>query len=436
MDGDAAVPTEVPNSPHMGSTLAETDADVHALARKELERQRGQIELIASEIFVSRAVLEAQATAFSNTTVEGYPGRRFHGGVEHADALERIAVERACRQFGCKNANVQAHSGSQANQVVLFSLLKPGDTILSMSLATGGHLSHGARANMSGIVFNAVQYGVRKQDGLIDYDEVEHLARTHKPKLVITGGSSYPRAIDFARFRKIADEVGAKLLVDMAHFANLVASGNYPNPFPHVHMATTTTYKTLRGPRGAIILWDDDELSNGINAALFPGVQGSAHVQAIAAKAVCFGEALRPEFREYGRSVLENARVLAQTLAGCGLTVVTGGTDTPLLLVDLRPKKLTGDVVSESLERAGLTCNKNLVPFDPEKPAVTSGLRFGVSAGTTRSFRREEFRQIGNLICEVIEGLAERGPDNTATEKSVRTKVEALCLRFSLYEYL
>ena len=424
------------SEPHPGyftAALSQADPELDRMIRGETVRQHDQIELIASENIVSRAVLEAQGSVLTNKTVEGYPGRRYHGGAEFADAIERLAIERATRLFGCVFANVQPHSGSQANQVVYLALLRPGDTILSMSLAAGGHLSHGAAPNQSGKWFNVVHYAVRREDARIDMGEVERLALAHRPKLVIAGGSAYSRVIDFARFRAIADRVGAYLMVDMAHFAGLVAGGVHPSPIPHAQITTTTTYKSLRGARGGIILTDDAELARKFDAAVFPGVQGSPLLHAIAAKAACLGEALRPEFRAYAKAVLDNARALAATLIERGFEVVSGGTDTALMLVDLRPKGLTGDVASLSLEAAGLTCNKNAVPFDPEKPAVTSGLRLAASAGSTRGFGTGEFRRIGHLVADVLDGLAANPTDNGAVETTVRAEVGGLCRRFPIY---
>ena len=422
-----------PSAQDFSKDLAHADPEVNAAIQGELRRLKDEIELIASENIVSPAVMEAQGSVLINRTVEGYPGGRYHSGTVYADALEQLAINRATQLFGCGFANVQPHSGSQANQVVFAALLEPGDPVVSMTLETGGHLSHGAAPNIAGKWFDVAQYGVRRQDGLIDYEEAERLTRGHKPKLIITGGSSYPLVIDFARFRRMADEVGATFLVDMAHFAGLVAGGVYPSPFPHAHIVTTTTYKNLRGPRGALILTDDAGLAKKIDAALIPGVQGSTHINTIAAKAVCLGEALKPEFKAYAWAVLENARALAETLADRGLLIVNEGTDMPMLLVDLRPLGLTGDVASDSLEAAGLTCNKNLIPFDPEKAAVTSGLRLGASAGTSRGFLVEEFRLIGNLIADVLDGLVSNGAGNGAVEDAVRTKVRELCQRFPIY---
>jgi glycine hydroxymethyltransferase len=415
------------------ATVAERDPELNAALRKELGRQRDQIELIASENIVSRAVLEAQGSVLTNKYAEGYPGRRYYGGCEFVDEAEQLAIDRAKRLFECKFANVQPHSGSQANQGVLLALLKPGDTILGMSLAAGGHLTHGSPVNLSGKWFRAVAYGVRRQDALIDLEEVERVAREEKPKLIIAGGSAYPRVIDFKRFREIADAVGAFLMVDMAHFAGLVAGGAFPSPLPHAHVVTTTTHKTLRGPRGGMILANDEEIGRKLNSAIFPGLQGGPLMHAIAAKAVCFGEALRPEFKIYARAVVENARALAASLAERGLAIVSGGTDCHLMLVDLRPKQLTGRLAEQALERAGITCNKNGIPFDPEKPTVTSGIRLGSPAATTRGFGQAEFRQVGELIVEVLDGLRANGEANAAVEAAVRQKVRALCERFPVY---
>ena len=415
------------------AALGQTDPEVLSGIRGELKREQEQIELIASENIVSRAVLEAQGSVLTNKYAEGYPGRRYYGGCEYVDVVERLAIERACKLFNCAYANVQPHSGAQANQAVFLALLKPGDTFLGMSLAAGGHLTHGAAPNLSGKWFNAVSYGVRRDDAQIDYDEVERLAETHRPKLIIAGGSAYPRIIDFARFRAIADRVGAYLMVDMAHFAGLVAGGAHPSPLPHAHVVTTTTHKTLRGPRGGMILSMDEEIGKKINSAVFPGLQGGPLMHVIAAKAVAFGEALRPEFKAYAHAVAENARVLATTLKESGLDIVSGGTDTHLMLVDLRPKGLTGKIAEESLDRAGITCNKNGIPFDPEKPTVTSGIRLGTPAGTTRGFGQAEFRQVGELIVETLDGLAANRDDNSRAERAVRAKVLELCRRFPIY---
>jgi len=415
--------------------VEETDPELAAAIRKELGRQQDGIELIASENIVSRAVLEAQGSVLTNKYAEGYPGRRYYGGCYAVDIAEELAISRAKQLFGCDFANVQPHSGAQANGGVMLALLQPGDTFLGMSLAAGGHLSHGAAPNMSGKWFNAVQYGVRREDGLLDYEELEEKARANKPKLIIAGGSAYPRVIDFARIRKVADEVGAIFMVDMAHFAGLVAAGVHPSPFPHAHIATTTTHKTLRGPRGGMILTNDADLAKKINSAMFPGLQGGPLMHVIAAKAVAFGEALRPEFRVYAQAVADNAKVLAETLVARGFDIVTGGTDTHLLLVDLRPKRVTGKVAEASLERAHMTANKNAIPFDPEKPAVTSGVRLGTPAGTTRGFGTEEFRQIGEMIDEVLTGLAGSNEEsgNALVEQEVGRRVQALCARFPIY---
>jgi len=422
--------------PHPGyftARLADIDPEVHAALEGERRRQAHQVELIASENLVSAASLEALGSVLVNKTVEGYPGRRYYGGAEFADAVESLAVERAKRLFGCGFANVQPHSGSQANQAVYQALLEPGDPVLGLALAAGGHLSHGAAPNQSGKLYRVAHYGVREDDGLIDYEEVAQLARAHRPRLVICGGSAYPRVIDFARLRAIADEIGASLLADMAHFAGLVAGGVHPSPIGHAHVVTATTYKNLRGARGGLILTDDEALARRLDAAVFPGVQGSVILNAVAAKAVCLGEALRPEFGDYARAVLANARALAAALAERGVGVVTGGTDTPLVLVDLRPQGLTGARAAESLEAAGLTCNKNAVPGDRRPPTVTSGVRLGASAGTTRGFGEPEFRAIGELTAEVLAGLAANGEDNGAVERRVCAQVRELCRRFPIY---
>jgi glycine hydroxymethyltransferase len=416
------------------ASLASSDAEVMASIRAELGRQRDEIELIASENIVSRAVLEAQGTVLTNKYAEGYPGRRYYGGCQHVDVTEQLAIDRVCRLFNAKFANVQPNSGSQANQAVFLALLQPGDTFMGLNLAAGGHLTHGAPVNVSGKWFNAVAYGVKKDTDLIDFDEVERLAREHKPKLIIAGGSAYPRAIDFARFRTIADEVGAKFMVDMAHFAGLVAGGAHANPLDHAHVVTSTTHKTLRGPRGGLILTNDEDLAKKINSAIFPGIQGGPLMHVIAGKAVAFGEALKPEFKLYAKKVVENARALAENLKGHGFDIVSGGTDTHVVLVDLRPKKLTGKVSEIALGRAHITCNKNGVPFDPEKPMVTSGIRLGTPAGATRGFGVAEFQHIGDLIAEVLNALSEKGVDqDDATEKAVREKVKALVARFPIY---
>lgn len=414
--------------------LSETDPDLFASIREETHRQQTQIELIASENIVSRAVMEAVGSVLTNKYAEGYPGRRYYGGCDHVDVGEALAIDRARQLFDCAFANVQPHSGAQANGAVMLALLQPGDTILGMSLAAGGHLTHGAAPALSGKWFNAIQYGVRREDALIDFDEVETLARTHKPKLIIAGGSAYPRSIDFARFRAIADSVGAYLLVDMAHFSGLVAGGAHPSPLPHAHVVTSTTHKTLRGPRGGIILSTDEDLGKKINSAVFPGLQGGPLMHVIAGKAAAFGEALKPAYRTYCKAVVDNARMLAATLQEQGLDIVSGGTDTHVVLVDLRPKQLTGKVADAALERAGITCNKNGIPFDPEKPMVTSGIRLGSPAATTRGFGQQEFRQIGLWIGEVLDGLKANGEDgNGAVETRVKGAVAALCARFPIY---
>jgi glycine hydroxymethyltransferase len=416
------------------ASVAESDPELYAALRRELGRQREQIELIASENFASRAVLEAQGSVLTNKYAEGYPGRRYYGGCEFVDVAEELAIERAKRLFDCRFANVQPHSGSQANQGAFMALIKPGDTIMGMSLAAGGHLTHGAPPNQSGKWFHAVHYGVRRQDALIDFEEVERVARESKPRLIIAGGSAYPRTIDFKRFREIADAVGAFLMVDMAHFAGLVAGGAFPSPMPYAHVVTTTTHKTLRGPRGGMILTNDEEIAKKVNSAIFPGMQGGPLMHVIAAKAVCFAEALQPEFKLYARAVVDNAQMLAAILAKKGLAIVSGGTDSHLLLVDLRPKQLTGRAAEQALERAGITCNKNGIPFDPEKPTITSGIRLGSPAATTRGFGQAEFRQVGELIAEVLEGLHVNGDaGNAGVEAGVRRKVAALCERFPVY---
>ena len=415
-------------------TLAEADPAIAAGIAQELERERTQIELIASENIVSRAVLEAQGSVFTNKYAEGYPGRRYYQGCAPSDVVETLAIDRAKQLFGCAYANVQPHSGAQANGAVMLALSKPGDTILGMSLAAGGHLTHGAPPAMSGKWFNAVQYGVRAEDHLVDFDEVERLAHEHKPRLLIAGGSAYPRILDFARFRAIADAVGAVFWVDMAHFAGLVAAGVHPSPFPHAHVVTTTTHKTLRGPRGGMILSNDLDMGKKLNSAVFPGLQGGPLMHVIAAKAVAFGEALRPDFRDYARAVVDNARTLAARLKDRGCDLVAGGTDTHVALVDLRPKGLTGKAADEALERAGITCNKNGIPFDPLPPMQTSGIRVGSPAGTTRGFGPVEFVNIGDMIADILDGLAANGEGgNAAVEGKVRERVRALCARFPIY---
>ncbi len=416
--------------------LSARDPDLFAAIENECRRQQDQIELIASENIVSKAVLQAQGSVLTNKYAEGYPGRRYYGGCEYVDEAERLAIERAKALFSCDFANVQPHSGAQANQAVFMSLLKPGDTILGMSLAAGGHLTHGAPPNQSGKWFHAVQYGVRKEDALIDFDEVAALAREHKPQMIIAGGSAYSRVIDFAKFRAIADEVGAYLLVDMAHFSGLVAGGVHPHPLDHAHVATTTTHKILRGPRGGLVLTNDEAIAKKINSAVFPGLQGGPLMHVIAAKAVAFGEALQPAYKEYAARVVENAKTLAEVLAGRGVDIVSGGTDTHLMLVDLRPKNLTGKAAEAALERANITCNKNGIPFDPQKPAITSGIRLGSPAGTTRGFGPQEFSRIGHLIADVLDDIAANGDDNAAVESQVQQQVLALCKEFPIYPEL
>jgi len=418
------------------TNVAESDPELTEALTRELSRQKNEIELIASENIVSKAVLEAQGSVLTNKYAEGYPGRRYYGGCKHVDIAESLAIERAKKLFNCEYVNVQPHSGAQANGAVYQALIKPGDTIMGMSLAAGGHLTHGAPPAQSGKWFNAVQYGVRRQDARVDFDEVEKLALENKPKIIVAGGSAYPREIDFAKFREIADKVGAYLMVDMAHFAGLVAAGVHPSPMEHAHIVTTTTHKTLRGPRGGMILSNDLDIGKKINSAVFPGLQGGPLMHVIAAKAVAFGEALRPEFKEYAKAVVANARVLAETLSARGCDIVSGGTDTHVLLVDLRPKGLTGNITEESLERAGMTCNKNGIPFDPEKPMVTSGVRLGTPAGTSRGFGIEEFKQIGEMISDVLDGLAANRDDNSAAEQEAHAKVEELCTRFPIYQDL
>lgn len=426
--------------------LGSADADVFKAIQGELNRQQNQIELIASENIVSRAVLDAQGSVLTNKYAEGYPGKRYYGGCEFADVVESLAIDRAKQLFGAEFVNVQPNSGSQANQGVFNALLQPGDTIMGQSLATGGHLTHGATVNQSGKWFKAVQYGVREDTQLLDYEEIERIAQECKPKLIIAGFSAYPRVIDWARFRKIADSVGAYFMVDMAHIAGLVAAGSYPSPIPHAHVVTTTTHKTLRGPRGGMILAKDGDLvvrktpsgkdvtlSAAINSAIFPGIQGGPLVHVMAGKAVAYGEALQPSFKAYGQAVIDNARALAGVLIERGVNIVSGGTDNHLVLVDLRPKGLTGKQTEESMERAGLTCNKNAIPFDPQPPMVTSGVRLGTPAGTTRGFGVDEFKQIGHLIGDVLDGLAANADDNSAAEAKTRKAVQALCAQFPIY---
>ena len=414
--------------------LANTDPALAKAIDQELGRQRNEIELIASENIVSKAVLQAQGSVMTNKYAEGYVGRRYYGGCEYVDIAEALAIERACQLFDCKFANVQPNSGSQANQGVFQALLQPGDTILGMSLDAGGHLSHGAAPNQSGKWFNAIQYGVRKQDNLLDYEQVQELATKHQPKLIVAGGSAVPRQIDFKRMREIADSIGAYLHVDMAHIAGLVAAGEHPSPFPHAHVATTTTHKTLRGPRGGMIVTNDEILAKKFNSAIFPGIQGGPLMHVIAAKAVAFGEALQPEFKTYIQNVIKNAQALSDQLIKGGLDTVTHGTDTHILLVDLRPKGVKGNATEKALGRARITCNKNGVPFDPEKPMVTSGIRLGSPAATSRGFGETEFRKIADWIIEVVDGLAQNGEEgNAAIEAKVKGEVTALCARFPIY---
>jgi len=417
------------------ATVAEADPEIADAIKLELGRQRDEIELIASENIVSRAVLEAQGSVLTNKYAEGLPGKRYYGGCQYVDVVERLAIERLTKLFGCAFANVQPHSGASANAEVFMALMQPGDTFMGLNLTAGGHLTHGSPVNLSGRWFKVVPYGVRRDDHLIDMDEVEKLAKEHRPKVIIAGGSAYPRIIDFRSFREIADEVGAYLVVDMAHFAGLVAGGVHPSPLPHAHVVTTTTHKTLRGPRGGAILSNDEELAKKLNAAVFPGMQGGPLMHVIAAKAVAFGEALRPSFRLYARNVVENAKALGETLKACGLDIVSGGTDTHLMLVDLRKKRLTGKAAEAALGRARITCNKNGIPFDPEKPTVTSGVRLGTPAGTTRGFGIAEFRQIGDMIAEVLDALARSGLEqDVQAEERVAEQVKRLVSRFPIYE--
>lgn len=421
---------------YFSQSLKERDPAVYDSIKDELERQQSEIELIASENIVSKAVMEAQGSVHTNKYAEGYPGKRYYGGCEHVDVTESLAIERACELFGAKFANVQPNSGSQANQGVFLALIKPGDTIMGMDLASGGHLTHGAPPNISGKWFNAVTYGVREDNHLIDYDQVETLALEHKPKLIICGGSAYSRQIDFARFREIADKVGAYLHVDMAHFAGLVAGGEHPSPFPHAHVATTTTHKTLRGPRGGMILTNDESLAKKFNSAIFPGLQGGPLMHVIAGKAVAFQDCLQPEFKTYAKQVIENCRAMAEALVEAGYAVITGGTDTHLALIDLSPKGVKGNAAEKALERAYITCNKNGIPFDKEKFTITSGLRVGSPAGTTRGFGTEEFREVGKLMAEVLDALAENPKGSPDVEASVRERVKALTARFPIYSDL
>ncbi len=433
---DTAPATSVADGLHgfWNKTLAEADPDVAAIIGKELTRQRDRIELIASENIASRAVLEATGSVFTNKYAEGYPGKRYYGGCEYADEVERLAIERATRLFGCRFANVQPNSGSQMNQAVFLALLNPGDTFMGLDLAAGGHLTHGSPVNMSGKWFNAVPYGVRREDSRLDMDEIARIARENRPKLIIAGGTAYPRHWDFAGFRAIADEVGAWLLVDMSHFSGLVAGGAHPSPFPHAHVVTTTTHKSLRGPRSGVILTDDEDLAKKMNMAVFPGMQGGPLMHVIAAKAVAFGEALQPSFKVYANAVVENAKALAASLAEQGLGTVSGGTDNHLMLVDLTSKDVTGKAAEIGLDRAFLTCNKNAIPFDPRSPFVTSGVRLGTPAATTRGFGPAEFREVGKLIADVVEGMRRNGPEGDAqVEEHVRRRVSELCAAFPVY---
>lgn len=418
------------------STGLETrDPEILEAIQKELHRQQNSIELIASENIVSRAVMEAQGSVLTNKYAEGYPGKRYYGGCEFVDVAENLAIERAKELFGATYVNVQPHSGSQANQAVYFALLSPGDRVLGMRLDHGGHLTHGMNLNQSGKWFDFKSYGVSGADERIDFDEVRTLAREHQPKMIVCGASAYSRAIDWAEFRKIADEVGALLFVDMAHYAGLVAAGVYPSPMNHAHVVTTTTHKTLRGPRGGMILSNHDETAALLNRAVFPGIQGGPLMHVIAAKAVAFGEALQPEFKDYAAQIVANAQTLAQAMIDGGYRIVSGGTDSHVMLVDLRPKGLTGNIAEKALDRAGLTCNKNGIPYDPEKPMVTSGIRLGTPAGTTRGFHEAEFKQIGEMICRVLDGLSANGvEENAATEESVLAQVEDMCRRFPIYQ--
>lgn len=415
-------------------SLSQADHEVKRAIEQEMNRENNQIELIASENFVSKAVLEAAGSILTNKYAEGYPGKRYYGGCEFVDEVEKLAIDRACKLFGCKFANVQAHSGSQANQAVYLAYARPGDYILGMSLSAGGHLTHGAAPNLSGKWFNAISYGVRRSDGLIDFEEVESQAMKYKPKLIIAGGSAYPRVIDFARFREIADKCGAMLWVDMAHIAGLVATGDHPNVFPHAHVVTSTTHKTLRGPRGGLILTDDETIAKKINSAIFPGIQGGPLMHIIAAKAVAFGEALKPEYKAYIKQVKLNANALANRLIERGFKVVTDGTDNHLILVDLRVKNCKGNVAEAALEKAGLTCNKNSIAFDDEKPTVTSGIRLGSPAGTTRGFKEAEFILIADLISEVIDNLDDSGNLQAGVQEKVKAEVEKLCRQYPLYD--
>jgi glycine hydroxymethyltransferase len=431
-----AKPTSAPDpSSLFTASVGDIDPEIAEAIKLELGRQRDEIELIASENIVSKAVLEAQGSVLTNKYAEGLPGKRYYGGCQYVDIVERLAIERVTRLFGCQFANVQPHSGASANAEVFFALMQPGDTFMGLNLAAGGHLTHGSPVNLSGKWFKPVPYGVRRDDHRIDMDEVAKLAKEHRPKVIIAGGSAYPRIIDFRRFREICDEVGAYLMVDMAHFAGLVAGGAHPSPFPHAHVVTTTTHKTLRGPRGGVILSNDEAIAKKLNSAVFPGMQGGPLMHVIAAKAVAFGEALQPSFKLYAKNVVENAKALAETLKSKGLDIVSGGTDTHLMLVDLRPKRLTGKIAELALGRAHITCNKNGIPFDPEKPMITSGIRLGSPACTTRGFGIAEFRQVGDMIAEVLDVLSQKGvEEDSLVEQSVRGKVKALLARFPIYQ--
>jgi glycine hydroxymethyltransferase len=427
-------PSAPPKSDLFTASLRESDPEIADAVGRELGRQRDEIELIASENIVSRAVLQAQGSVLTNKYAEGLPGKRYYGGCQFVDIAEQLAIDRVTKLFGCGFANVQPHSGASANAAAFMALMQPGDTFMGLNLAAGGHLTHGSPVNMSGRWFKVIPYGVRRDDHRIDFDEVEKLAREHRPKVIIAGGSAYPRIIDFRRFREIADAAGAYLMVDMAHFAGLVAGGVHPSPFPHAHVVTSTTHKTLRGPRGGFLLTNDEVLAKRINSAVFPGLQGGPLMHVIAAKAVAFGEALRPDFKFYAKNVAENARALAEILKSSGLDIVSDGTDTHLMLVDLRPKRLTGRVAETALGRAHITCNKNGIPFDPEKPTVTSGVRLGTPAGTTRGFGIAEFQQVGDMIAEVLDVLSQKGvEEDTAVESAVRDKVRRLVDRFPIY---
>src|SRR5436305_2932566 len=433
MSATQAARTHLSNS-FFSANLADADPEIARAIELELGRQREEIELIASENIVSRAVLEAQGSVLTNKYAEGYPGRRYYGGCQFVDIAERLAIERLIKLFGCAFANVQPHSGAQANQAAFMAMMQPGDAFMGLNLAAGGHLTHGSPVNLSGKWFHVLPYGVRREDQRIDFDEVERLARQHQPKVIVTGGYACPRMIDFRRFREIADSVGALLMVDMAHFAGLVAGGAHPSPFPHAHVVTSTTHKTLRGPRGGFVLTNDEELARKINSAVFPGSQGGPLMHVIAAKAVAFGEALRPSFRSYAKAVVENAKALAEILKSRGLDIVSGGTDTHLILVDLRPKRLSGKVAEAALGRAHIACNKNGIPFDPEKPTITSGIRIGTPAGTTRGFGVAEFRQIGEMIAEVLDALSRNNSEADAgAEAAIREKVKRLVARFPVY---